>query len=81
VFPIRSYYRAILPVLWRDPYRQSERNRAKVRAVIELKKTFSVTGVTNDAKKSKNISRRTPHATTGYLLAYSEDYGINRRNS
>jgi hypothetical protein len=46
-----------------------------------LKKAFSVTGIANDARKiEKHFKEDTPHATTGYLLAYSEGYGINRRN-
>jgi hypothetical protein len=58
-------------------YKHSER----IRAVIELKTkaTFSSTSIVLDAKKiEKHFAEDTPHASTGYLLAYSEAYRAHR---
>ena len=53
-----------------------------MRAVVELKtkSTYSSTTIMADAKKiERHFEMDSPHAATGYILAYGEAYGPNRR--
>ena len=58
-----------------------QKSKNNIRAIVEVKRAYSITGLRKDREKISNYMDSNDFVSTGYLLAYTEAKGKKRENT
>ena len=58
-----------------------QKSKNNIRAIVEVKRAYSITGLRKDRKKISKYMDSNDFVSTGYLLAYTEAGGKKRKST